>query len=84
MELPTPIIHLNGTGRENLTKEYEELRQALKQVEKALNHCTLHQRDYYVADPQRWEDAKAWRDAQWAHFDALMLYTTQHLVSFIP
>ena len=85
MELPTPIIHLNGTGRENLTREYRELLDAIKEVERCLHGATLHQRDFYIApDTNRWERAREWRADMWEHLKALRSYAEDHLVSFIP
>jgi len=86
MELSTPIIHLNGTGRENLTKEYRELLDAIKEVERCLNGATLHRRDFYVSedDPKRWYTATEWRREMWKHTTALREYAEAHLVSFIP
>ena len=86
MELPTPIIHLNGTGRESLTKEYRELLDAIKEVELRLSRATLHRRDFYVAEDaeKRWLSAVVWRADMREHLHALREYTEQHLVSFIP
>ena len=86
MELPTPIIHLNGTGRESLTREYQALNVALTELEARLVDCTLHRRDFYIAydDPQRWLNAVSWRREMWEHVEALQNYATEHLQSFVP
>lgn len=85
MELPTPIIHLNGTGRENLTREYRELLDAIHVVERCLSNATLHQRDFYIApDQNRWTRAQEWRLDMWNNIHALRGYAEDHLVSFIP
>jgi len=86
MTKPTPIIHLNGTSRESLIREYEALNAALKEVEARLVDCTLHRRDFYVSDddPHRWFNAVTWRREMWEHIEALQAYTSEHLLALLP
>ena len=42
-----PTIHLNGTSRESLTKEYQTATDALRAAINALAAITINGRDYY-------------------------------------
>lgn len=47
-KLMTPTVHLNGTGREGLIKQYEDAWTALNKAVEALCNAAPHGRDYYV------------------------------------
>lgn len=57
----SPTIHLNGTSREQLVREYRELQAAYYRVIEAEVDLTVHGRDYY---PQ---GEHAYRQARWAY-----------------
>lgn len=47
-KLTTPTVHLNGTGRDGLVKQYEDAWMALGKAVEALCNAAPHGRDYYV------------------------------------
>lgn len=47
-DYPLPTIHLNGTGKETLLREYYAAYKAAKIALDALQNTTCHARDYYV------------------------------------
>lgn len=62
MTTPTlPTIHLNGTGADNLYREYRAARKAIAAAADALQAATCNQRDFYLQEPGAWEQARAER-----------------------
>lgn len=61
-KLAIPTIHLNGTGRDNLEREYAEALDAVSHAQQVVAKITVHGRDYY---PQR--DNHAFNQAQEQH-----------------
>lgn len=53
-----PIVHLNGTGKEELLRQRLVFYEALREAEKKLCDMTPNGRDYYV-EPGRMEKANA-------------------------
>jgi len=45
--LAVPLLHLNGSGYENLTQDLQEAWEALSAAKRALQRMTPHERDYY-------------------------------------
>lgn len=62
-ELTLPIIHNNGSGRQNLLDERAELCHALWKASEALSQMRPNIRDYYVSP----EADKLWIRAQDQH-----------------
>lgn len=56
-----PTIHLNGTGADNLRKEYRALRMAVTAAADALAAATCNARDFYPQDATAWQQAQAER-----------------------
>lgn len=54
----TPIVHLNGTSREELIHQRVELHHALREAEAKLGAASPNARDYYV-QPGLWHKALA-------------------------
>lgn len=54
-----PVVHLNGTSRKELVQQRLDVAHALDAAFQALMQMTPHQRDYYVAAPDLWEQAIA-------------------------
>jgi len=76
---PLPVIHLNGTGRTSLLREYQTARQALKNLTGALAKATCHARDYYpLPEPDAFYKARATRQAVFALLDELDEYLIAH------
>lgn len=67
-EMRIPMLHLNGTGKEMLTKGYEDAWHALREAQKALRKIEFNARDYYVQGPDAWTEAVREMDAR---FDAI-------------
>lgn len=62
MNTPTlPTVHLNGTGADNLYREYRAVRWAVRAAADALAAATCNQRDFYPQEHGAWERAKAER-----------------------
>ncbi len=60
-----PVIHLNGSGKTNLIRGYEEAADALRKALDALQAMRPHPRDYYVSDrPSAFAEAVAEHDAR--------------------
>jgi hypothetical protein len=58
----TPIIHMNGTGKETLAADYKAAHQAVKAALEAVASITVHGRDYYVkTDGLTYENARQGR-----------------------
>jgi len=61
-----PVVHLNGTSRQELEGQLEQALHALRAAEKALREAAPHARDYYPhCDPN------AFKEAQHNHFKRL-------------
>jgi hypothetical protein len=58
LSFPLPAVHLNGTGRETLLKEWEEAYKSLNKAFNALLDTTCHGRDYYVIDDNAYSQAR--------------------------
>jgi len=46
-DLVIPLIHLNGSGGENLTNELSEVYNALHEALRLMENLTVHPRDFY-------------------------------------
>ena len=51
-EVITPIVHINGTGREDLVEQRKAVYVALQNAAEALRQMAPHGRDYYPAGPE--------------------------------
>jgi hypothetical protein len=59
-KLTVPTVHLNGTGKAGLIKQYEEAGSALYEAISKLRATAPHGRDYYVQkDPAALQKATA-------------------------
>jgi hypothetical protein len=52
-----PTIHLNGTGRQTLSREYGAAVEALRAALTALDELTVNGRDYYPQGPSAVQQA---------------------------
>jgi hypothetical protein len=66
-----PVIHLNGSGRENLTRDLCDAREAVAMAHAALAKCAPHMRDYYVLGDDADEIYSAARAEHVARMQAL-------------
>ena len=53
-----PTIHLNGTGADNLKREYRAARKAIGAAVDALAAATCNARDFYPQEPGAWQRAR--------------------------
>lgn len=74
-----PTLHLNGTGAASLQREYYAFYKAVNSAIEALADATLNARDYYVQGPEAYSQARAERDAAFAHLGAAKLYAEEML-----
>ena len=74
-----PVVHLNGTGRENLKADYKEAYTKLKEFTQAFGSIEFHARDYYVIeDTNAFNDAKEVRSKIYEMLDDINSYLRDH------
>lgn len=56
--LMVPIIHMNGSGKATLEREYEAAAKAVQTAIKAVESITVHDRDYYPLGNSAFTQAK--------------------------
>ena len=53
-----PCIHMNGSGKDSLSRQYNELFEAVSEAQiKLLFDTDFHQRDYYPLGDEAWDKA---------------------------
>lgn len=81
MDYPVlPSIHLNGTGRNTLLKEYKEAYDKLVDFKEAFRSITFNGRDYYVQGNTAFSKARTDRDIMEHKIGSLMQYLKAHLI----
>jgi hypothetical protein len=60
-----PIIHLNGTSKNELLDQQQKLYLAIADAMKALANAAPNQRDYYLLDEAAWARARAKYDVRY-------------------
>jgi len=50
VDYPLPVIHMNGTGAEELMAGYENIYDCINKLQAAMEKCIVHPRDYYPLD----------------------------------
>lgn len=59
-DITTPIVHSNGSGKENLLRELREAANTARKLLDQLRSAFPHGRDYYVSKDERaYEKARA-------------------------
>ena len=76
-----PVIHLNGTGRETLAKDYEAAADALNAFKEAWSKIEFNSRDYYVMGLEKWDQAVAHRCQMNAKIQEISYYIEAHQVA---
>lgn len=78
-----PVVHLNGTGRETLTREYTAALEAVRAAFAAVADVTVNGRDYYPAGPGAFDAALEQHQAQLRrlgevqeHLETVLLHLT--------
>jgi hypothetical protein len=69
-----PVVHINGTGAETLSAEYEALYEALQAAEARLLAATCNHRDFYPQGPYAYFAARQERDWMLAKLCQIMDY----------
>ena len=83
VKLAFPLVHMNGTGYQNLLDEYLETRRALNNLEEQLRKTTFHQRDYYPVEGS-WETAvKAREQFVWKNLNEMREYLDKHIEAIV-
>jgi hypothetical protein len=63
IDYPLPTVHLNGTGREMLQRDYSKAQDTVEAAFSAVAEIEFNARDYYVqADPDAYIKARAKRN----------------------
>lgn len=75
-----PTIHLNGTGRKTLLEGYETAYRKLLKFRQAFRAIEFNARDYYVAEPDAWDNACKEREKMLNNIYQLIDYLEEHLV----
>ena len=76
-----PLVHLNGTGKENLQAYYKKAHKALSEAASAFLDIDFHARDYYPLGDDAWMEASRQHREMCAHFNALQHYLEAHRAS---
>jgi len=66
-----PVIHLNGSSKESLIKEWEAFDDALEAVREWFPYESFHPRNHYVKGGDGVGEAEAVRAEMLTHFQAL-------------
>lgn len=75
---PCPVVHLNGTGRADLKREWAAVHDALESLQQALADATCNGRDYYVISETAYNEARTTRTAAFRLLDELETYVDYH------
>ena len=64
VDFPLPVIHMNGTGAEELMAGYENVYDCINKLQAAMEKCIVHGRDYYPLDEDQEEESfrAAWNE----------------------
>ena len=64
VDYPLPVIHMNGTGAEDLMAGYENIYDCIIKLQAAMEKCIVHGRDYYPLDEDHDGDSyrAAWNE----------------------
>lgn len=81
---PLPTVHLNGTGRKELSDGYMAAYQAARRAFDALADATCNARDYYTQGDDAYSKARAARDQQLFNLRELIRYTEEHVAHLLP
>jgi hypothetical protein len=79
-----PAVHLNGTSRETLFREYNEAYEATRHAIEKLRLATCHGRDYYVLGDTAYTRARSERDIALAHLETVEDYLSQFVHHLSP
>lgn len=75
-----PTIHLNGTSREMLLEGYDAAYRKLLKFRHAFREIEFNARDYYVGEPDAWNNACKEREKMLNNIHQLVDYLEEHLI----
>ena len=75
-----PTIHLNGTSREMLLEGYDAAYRKLLKFRCAFREIEFNARDYYVGEPDAWNNACKEREKMLNNIYQLIDYLEEHLI----
>jgi len=78
-ECDLPVVHLNGTGRDTLLREYHEALQALDKFSSTFGATTCNGRDYYPLGDEAYSKARRTRDTIYVLLDEISAFLDDHL-----
>lgn len=78
-----PTVHLNGTSREMLLKDYRTAYNKLIEFKEAFQSIEFNARDYYIQSNTAYAEALTQRDDQHHSIGRLMQYLEAHLLHLI-
>ena len=79
-EYTMPCIHMNGSGKDSLRKQYNELFEAVSEAQiKLLFDIAMHPRDYYPLGDEAWDKAYSEREEVKKAMDTVYQYAKQHM-----
>jgi hypothetical protein len=81
---PLPTIHLNGTGRDTLLRDYSEAYTQLIKFRDAFARIEFNARDFYVQGSDAFPRARSARDELRLRIGQLMEYLEAHLAHLAP
>jgi hypothetical protein len=74
-----PVVHLNGTGREQLKEDYKKAYIKLKEFTEAFSSIEFHPRDYYVIEDENAHvDARELRHKIYSMLNDISNYLRDH------
>ena len=77
-EYTMPCIHMNGSGKDSLRKQYNELFEAVSEAQiKLLFDTDFHQRDYYPLGDEAWDKAYQEREEVKKAMNTVYQYSKQ-------
>lgn len=79
MNITLPTIHLNGTGRDTLRRDYMKAYEALHAFCDAFRAIEFNARDYYVQSNTAFSEARADREREHRRIAEVMAYLEAHL-----
>ena len=80
VDFPLPVIHMNGTGAEELMAGYENIYDCIVKLQAAMEKCIPHGRDYYPLGDQHYAEAVNERDKHSKAVNDFNHYILHHMV----
>lgn len=77
--MTTHTIHLNGTSRDELVRQYLSAYRAFDTFAEELADATIHPRDFYPQGENAYAQAVAERKIVLEHLNAVQTYLAAHL-----